>query len=819
MTDQATREPTRDRALAIAEAIRWHATHSIAKPWQELSARERWTAVALTVRDEMAERMLETEERYRRSDPKRLHYLSLEFLIGRPLGLCLHNLRSREAYEAALGKLGSSLGEVEETDVDVALGNGGLGRLAACFLDSLATLGMPACGYGINYEYGLFRQEIEDGYQREKPENWLSGGTPWEIARPDEACLVPIYGRIEHGVDRGGGYNPMWMDWRALVGVPHDILIPGDGGRTVSFLRLFSARASRDFDIRIFNDGDYVRAVEQKIQSESVSKVLYPSDAAAAGRELRLVQEYFLVACSVRDIVRRFERDHRDVRELSSKTAIQLNDTHPSLAIVELMRLLVDERDLSWDEAWQITQATIGYTNHTLAAEALEKWPVPLLERVLPRHLQIIFEINRRLLDSVAIGYPRDPDRPSRISLIEESDPKQVRMAHLAVVGSHSVNGVSAIHSTLLRTRLLGQFAELWPERFHNVTNGISPRAWLLNANPPLAQLVTATIGDAWITNLDALRALEPSALDAGFRAAFRRAKRSNKERLARVIREGSAVAVDLESMFDVQVKRIHAYKRQILNVMHIVFEYLLLIEDGRAPIVPRTYVFAGKAAPGYALAKSIIKLIHNVARVIDDDARAREWIKVVFIPDYKVSLAEKIIPAGDLSEQISTAGTEASGTGNMKLALSGAIMIGTRDGANLEIRQDVGAENMFTFGLTTEEVEAAHIRRSYRPREIYDRDASVRRIVDALRGNLFCRKEPELFAWLGHLLLDDGDEHVHLADVSGYLDAHARAAEAFRDRDRWDRMAIQNVARSGRFSSDRSVGEYAREIWGLTAC
>jgi starch phosphorylase len=517
--------------------------------------------------------------------------------------------------------------------------------------------------------------------------------------------------------------------------------------------------------------------------------------------------------------LRRFERDHGDWGALAAKVAIQLNDTHPSLAIAELMRLLMDERDVEWDAAWRITQATIAYTNHTLASEALERWSVPLLERVIPRHLQIIFEINRRLLESVAIAHPNDPDRLRNVSLVEESDPKQVRMAHLAVVGSHSVNGVSAVHSELLRARLLGPFADLWPERFRNVTNGISQRAWLLDANPPLARLVTSTIGDEWITNLDALRALETWASDAGFRAAFRAVKRTNKERLARVIQDRTAVIVDVDSMFDVQAKRIHAYKRQLLNVMHIVLEYLTLVEDGRAPTAPRTYVFAGKAAPGYALAKAIIKLIHCVARVIDGDARARGWIRVAFVPDYNVSLAAKLIPAGDLSEQISTAGTEASGTGNMKFALSGAVTIGTLDGANLEIRHQVGAENMFAFGLTADEVETLRARGAYRPREIYEHDARVRRVVDALRTDLFCREDRGLFAWVEQLLLNDGDEFVHLADFPGYLDAHARAAEAFVDRDRWDRMAILNVARIGRFSSDRSVREYARDVWGIAAC
>ena len=725
-----------DAVFAIQESIRRHVTYSLGKAWRDLSARDRFTAVALAVRDQLVERMLETEERYRQQDPKRLYYLSIEFLLGQSLGHNLQNLRMRELYRQALSHLGVELEAVEESEADAALGNGGLGRLAACFLDSLATLGMPGYGYGINYEYGLFKQEIDDGYQREKPDNWLAQGTPWEIAHPDEACLVPIYGRIEHGVDRQGGYNPMWMDWKVLIGMPADMLIVGYGGQTVNFLRLYSARSSHDFDMQIFNNGDYFKAVEQKIASETISKVLYPSDVVGAGRELRLVQEYFLVACAVRDIVRRFEQQHESFREFSAKVAIQLNDTHPALTVAELMRILVDEKNLPWEEAWEITQATVGYTNHTLAPEALEKWPVPLLEYVLPRHLQIIFEINRRFLEQVAVAYPGDTERLRRMSLIEESTPKQVRMANLAMVGSHSINGVSAIHTELIKTSLVPDFYQLWPERFNNKTNGVTQRRWLLQANSSLADLIRATIGDGWITDLSHLRALEPWAADVGFQAEFRKIKRSTKERLARVIRDSALVKVDPDSLFDIQVKRIHAYKRQLLNVMHIIHEYLSLIEDGREPAVPRTYVFAGKAAPGYWAAKQIIKLIHNVGRVINNDSRASDWIKVVFLPDYRVSLAEKIIPAADLSEQISTAGKEASGTGNMKFALNGAVTIGTLDGANIEILEEVGAENIFIFGLKVGEVQAMREQRSYHPWDYCERDRRVKRVAEAFRSN-----------------------------------------------------------------------------------
>jgi len=807
---------TADLVSTIQESVRLHARYSLGKAWSDLSSRELFNAVALSVRDRLVERMLEIEERYRRDVPKRINYLSIEFLIGQSLGNHLHNLGIRDLYRQALSTFGADLEAVEECEEDAALGNGGLGRLAACFLDSFATLGIPACGYGINYEYGLFKQEINNGYQKEKPENWLAQGTPWEIPRPDEACLVPVYGRIEHGVDRKGGYNPMWMDWRVLIGIPHDMLISGYGGRTVSLLRLYAARSSRDFDIRIFNDGDYFKAVKQKIASETISKVLYPSDALVQGRELRLVQEYFLVACAVRDIVRRFEQHHDRFRDFPAKVALQLNDTHPALAVAELMRILVDEKDLEWEEAWTITQATLGYTNHTLAPEALEKWPVSLFESVLPRHLQIIYEINRRFLDRVSVAHPGDVERIRRMSIIEESTPNQVRMANLAMVGSHSINGVSRIHTELIKTSLAPDFFQLYPERFNNKTNGITPRRWLLKANPGLANLISSTIGEGWLTDLYRLRELESHAANAGFQAEFQRVKRSNKEKLARIVQDTAQVKVDPDSLFDIQVKRIHAYKRQLLNVMHIIDEYLSLVEDGRQPAVPRTYIFAGKAPPGYWLAKQIIKLIHNVGRVINNDLRASHWIKVAFIPDYRVSLAEKIIPAADLSEQISTAGTEASGTGNMKLALNGALTIGTLDGANIEILEEVGEENMFIFGLKAAEVRTMREQKSYRPWEDYARNPHVKRVVDSFSSNLFCPHEPDLFTWIFASVLDANDAHFHLTDFTPYVEAQEKAGETFRDRGRWIRMAILNVARMGKFSSDRTVAEYAREIWGV---
>jgi starch phosphorylase len=801
---------------AIQDSIRRHVECSLGKAGRDVSTADLFAAVALSVRDGLVRRMLATEERYRQRDVKRVHYLSIEFLIGQSLRMNLLSLGLRESYHEALAGLGASLEEIEASEVDPALGNGGLGRLAACLLDSAATLGLPVCGYGIRYEYGVFRQEIDNGYQREKPDNWLAQGAPWEIRRPDEACVVPIYGRIEHGVDRKGEYNPMWMDWKILVGIPHDVFIAGYGGRTVNRLRLYSSHASRDFDMQIFNDGDYFRAVEQKMASETVAKVLYPSDAVVAGRELRLVQEYFLVVCALRDIVREYERTHASFGAFETKVAIQLNDTHPALAVAELMRILVDEKELAWDEAWEITRASLAYTNHTLAPEALEKWPVPLMAAVLPRHLQIIHEINRRFLDEVTAAFPADTERTRRMSLIEESEPKQVRMANLAIVGSHSVNGVSAIHTGLIETSLVPEFFQLWPGRFNNKTNGITQRRWLLEANPALAQLVTATVGDGWITDLDWLRNLEKWAADADFNSAFRAVKRSNKVRLAAIVHDSLRINVDPDSLFDIQVKRIHVYKRQLLNVMHIIDEYLSLIEDRRPPAVPRTHVFAGKAAPGYWAAKQIIKLIHNVGRVVNNDPRAHEWIKVAFIPDYRVSLAESIIPAADLSEQISTAGMEASGTSNMKFALNGAVTLGTQDGANIEIREEVGDENIFIFGLDAAEAQAMRAQRSYRPRDHYQRDPRLRRLLDTFRSDLFCPGERDLFAWVHDMVLDEGDGYLHLVDLPAYLEAQQRAGTTFTDCAKWTRMAILNVARSGKFSSDRTVRQYARDIWGI---
>jgi starch phosphorylase len=795
-----------------------HVTFALGERVDGLSAREAFRAAALVVRDRMTAQRLATEQRYRAAAAKkRLYYLSLEFLIGRSLVANLINLGLLDECRAVLREFGFDPQEVEESEVDAALGNGGLGRLAACFLDSLATLGLAGFGYGIDYEYGLFRQEIRNGQQVEKPDTWRWFPSPWEIERPQESVLVPLYGRIEHGCDRAGHYNPMWLDWKVVIGVPRDMPVVGHGGRTVNYLRLYAARASHEFDVSIFNEGDYLKAVQEKVQSETISKVLYPSDAIAAGRELRLVQEYFLVACAVRDILRTYQRDQATFDAFPDRVAIQLNDTHPALTVAELMRVLIDENDLSWERAWELTTATCGYTNHTLMPEALELWPVELLGSVLPRHLQIIYEINHRFLGQVAQRWPGDTARLRRMSLIAEGPTKQVRMAHLAIAGSHSINGVAAVHSELVQTQLVPDFVALWPGRFNNKTNGVTPRRWLLAANPPLAALITETVGDGWAADLERLRGLEPFAQDATFQDRFAVAKHANKQRLAAYIKTAVGETIDERSLFDVQAKRIHEYKRQLLNVLHIIHDYLRLVEEGVPPPHPRTSVFAGKAAPGYWAAKQIIQLIHDVGRVINQDHQAREHLRLVFIPDYRVTLAELIIPAAEVSEQISTAGTEASGTSNMKFAMNGALTVGTLDGANIEIREEVGADNVFIFGLTVPQSRQLQQAGTYQPREIYERDPRVRRVLEALRDSRFCPRSPGQHAWVWDKLLAVREMHFHLADLPSYLDVQDEVAGLYRHPTAWRAKAILNVARSARFSSDRTIREYAQDIWQMT--
>ncbi len=802
--------------LCLQESICHHLRYSLGKEWKDRNVRDLFLALTLSLRERLLGKMLATEARHQKAGAKRLYYLSMEFLIGRSLGNNMYNLEIFDVCKEALQEMGVDIEEIREQETDAGLGNGGLGRLAACFMDSLATLKMPGYGYGIHYEYGLFRQEIDNGYQKEKPDYWLPNAVPLQIKRADEACIIPMYGRIEHITDLAGHDNPMWMDWKVVIGIPYDIPVVGYGGETVNYLRLFAAQPSSKFDIEIFNKGDYLRAMEQMIESEKISKILYPSDMLETGRELRLMQEYFLTACSLKDIVRRYLKDHKNFDQFSGKVAIQLNDTHPSLAVVELMRILVDENEVPWEKAWKITQQTMAYTNHTLLSEALEKWPVSLMEYLLPRHLQLIYEINQRLLKEVASIWPDDVNRLKRMSLIEEGEVKQVRMAHLAIAGSHSVNGVSALHTELVKNSLVPDFYERWPERFNNKTNGITPRRWLLKANPLLSDLLKQTIGDRWVTDLDQLRSLESYAKDISFQKEFLRIKQANKCRLQKIIFETARVNVSPDTLFDIQAKRIHEYKRQLLNVMHIIDEYLCLIEDGVEPVVPKTYIFAGKAAPGYWAAKQIIKLINNVGKIINRDDRVKDMIKVVFIPDYRVSLAEKIIPAADLSEQISTAGTEASGTGNMKFALNGAITIGTLDGANIEIMEEVGKDNIYIFGLKTKKIQEINRLKSYRPLDYYHRHKGIRRVMDALQGDRFCPEEPGLFKWIFRYILDQGDSYFHLADFMSYKKAHAKAGKEYKNSSLWAQKAILNVARMGKFSSDRAVSQYAREIWNI---
>jgi starch phosphorylase len=806
---QVTRKP-------LVESIEYHLQYTVAKSRERATRHDILHALAHSIRAILIDGLSDTEKRCRETGAKRLVYLSAEFLIGQSLRNNLFNLGLLNEAEQAIQAWGFDLAEIIDAETDAPLGNGGLGRLAACFMESLATLGMPAYGFGINYQFGLFKQEIESGYQKERPDQWLCDNSPWLIERSGETCIIPVYGRIEHGEDRAGHYNPMWVDWQVIVGVPHDVPVVGYGGETINYLRLYSARASDEFDIQIFNDGDYVRAVEQKIAMEKVSKVLYPSDAGEAGKELRLIQEYFMVACALRDTVRQFSRDlpETGAEHLHEYVTFQMNDTHPALVVAELMRLLVDEFALSWDTSWSVTQAACGYTNHTLMPEALEKWPVSLLERVLPRHMQIIYEINHRFLAEVQAKFPGDSARSANMSLISEGGTRQVRMANLAIVGSHSVNGVAALHSELVKSHLVPDFYQMWPERFNNKTNGVTHRRWLASCNPDLGQLISRTVGGGWITNLDAIRGLEAHAHDEAFQREFLEIKQGNKERLASLIHSTEQIMVDPHSLFDIQVKRMHEYKRQLLNAMHVMHSYLSLVDDGQKPAVPRTHIFAGKAAPGYWMAKLIIKLINNIAAVVNSDPRTEGLMRVVFMRDYRVSLAEKIIPAANLSEQISTAGTEASGTGNMKFAMNGALTIGTLDGANVEILEEVGPENIYIFGLQTSEVEAR--RSTYNPWDCYHASPSVRKVVDSLLSNRFCAGQPGLFQPILNSLLQHGDFYFHLADFDSYLAAQERVSRDFQNPSLWAQKAILNVARSGKFTSDRTVAEYAREIWGI---
>ncbi len=806
-------------AKEIRERLLGHIKYTCYKDWRTATDFDKFVSLSHVARDLAAARMIATQRAYLEQDVKRLYYLSMEFLLGQLLHQNLLALGVLDEAREALDSLGLRFEDVARIEPDTGLGNGGLGRLAACFLESLASLEYPAYGYGLRYEHGMFQQEFQDGWQVEKPDDWLKFGDPWEVVRPEYAVPVYLYGRVVEEQGPGGRKHPRWVDWQMIEGVPNDVGIVGHDGNTVNLLRLWASRASEGFRIDVFNRGEYVKAVESENWAETITKVLYPSDSIYAGKELRLIQEYFLVTCAIRDLLRRYRKNHEDWSAFAKKNAIHLNDTHPALAVAELMRYFLDDVALPWDTAWDICVHTFAFTNHTLLPEALERWPVELLHRVLPRHLQIIYDINARVLQKVEARFPGDVGKLQRMSLIEEGEHKQVRMTNLAVVGSHSVNGVSALHSELLKKRLLPDFVEMWPERFNNKTNGISHRRWLLQCNEELTALIERRIGPAFRRDLDRLEDLAPFADDPEFRAEFRAVKRANKNRLAGRIRELTGEIVSPDALFDVQVKRLHEYKRQLLNAMHIIALYHRLKANPELDIVPRVFIFGAKAAPSYHIAKRIIKLINSMAVVINADPDVAGRIKVVFLPDYRVSLAETIIPAADLSEQISTAGMEASGTGNMKLALNGALTIGTWDGANIEIAEAVGLDNIFIFGHRAEELIALRQSGNYRPREYYDRDPALRGVIEAIRRNEFEPDEPDLFRELVYALLDGGDYYFHLADFRAYADMQMEVSRVYRDPDEWSRRAILNVARMGRFSSDRTIREYAAQIWGLQPC
>ncbi len=768
-------------------------------------------AEAFTVRDRLVRRWIDTQQTYQAKNSKRVYYLSAEFLMGRLLRNNLLNLGIHEEMAEALDELGVELEDIESTEHDAGLGNGGLGRLAACFLDSSATLGLPVMGYGIRYEYGIFQQKIENGYQVEAPDRWLQQGNPWEIARPEYTMRVRFGGRTEAFLDSTGEYRIRWIDTEDVLGVPHDTPIPGYKNNTVNNLRLWSAAAAEEFDFKKFDQGDYEEAVSRKTDSENISKVLYPNDNSMQGKELRLKQQYFFISCSLQDIVRRHLRHNDSLENLPKKASIQLNDTHPALAIPELLRIVMDEHRLAWPKAWKIVQATFAYTNHTLLPEALERWPVSFFERLLPRHLELIYEINARFLDQVRKRYYGELDRVRRMSIVEEN-PKMIRMAHLAVVGSYSVNGVAELHTELLKTRVLKDFAEMFPEKFNNKTNGVTPRRWIKGSNPGLSALLTESIGSGWETDLDKLEGLEDFVDDREFRKRFRKIKQENKARLSDFIAKTSGLEVHVDSIFDIQIKRFHEYKRQHLNVLHIIHLYHQLKKNPALDVVPRTFIFAGKAAPGYFLAKRIIKLINSVAEVINNDPDVDGRLQVVFMENYSVSLAEILVPAADLSEQISTAGYEASGTGNMKFALNGAVTIGTLDGANVEIRQCVGHENFFLFGLTAPEVNEMKAGR-YNPYRQYEANRDLREVIDLMAQSHFSPEEPGIF----HPILDEllsTDRFMVMADFGSYVRCQERVSKAFVDQEEWTKMAIRNVARSAKFSSDRTIADYAKDIW-----
>jgi len=805
----------KDKSISFEQEIIAQLKFGLARDTVSASRREWWIATSKAIQKVIIERMMKTLAVHSEGNVRRVYYLSMEFLMGRLFVNNMINAGVLKEVSEALESLGHPLEETRDEEYDMALGNGGLGRLAACFLDSLATLDLPAVGYGIHYEYGLFKQEFRNGYQVELPDAWIQYGSPWEIIRPQHSQEIPIYGHVETHTDGLGNTSSVWSDFRKLIGIPYDIPIPGYGTETVNFLRLWESKAPEEFDFDAFNRGGYEQAVQQKNMAETVSKVLYPNDHTEAGKELRLIQQYFFVACSLRDIIRRFEKDNTDWETFPDKVAIQLNDTHPAIGVVELMRLLIDEKELSWQQAWGIVRRTFAYTNHTLMPEALEKWSVSLFRKVLPRHLQIIFEINKTFLDEVEAKWPGDTDKKRTLSLIEEGHEQMVRMAHLSVVGSHTVNGVAALHTQLLKEQLFPEFDALYPNKFQNKTNGITPRRWLVACNPRLSDLICRHIGHGWERDLDKLRKLEPLAEDASFREEFMAVKHANKVRLAGRIFDECGVKVDPSALFDVQIKRLHEYKRQHLNLLHILALYRRLLQNPDLDIPPRVFIFAAKAAPGYEMAKQIIKAINAVGSKINADTRIQDKLKVAFMPNYRVSLAQRIVPAADLSEQISTAGKEASGTGNMKLALNGALTIGTLDGANVEILEEVGEENIFIFGNTVEQVHEL-LAKGYNPGDYYRANPELAAIIDWLGSDYFTGYESaDILTPLRDNLIYH-DPYLCLADFDAYMGAQEKVSTAFKDKAHWAKMAVLNTARVGKFSSDRTISEYAKDIWKL---
>jgi glycogen phosphorylase len=797
---------------SIKKSFLTHLEYSLGKDEYSSTMNDCYSSLALLTRDRLIERWTETQQTYYNKDAKRIYYLSLEFLIGRTLGNSIINLDMYENVEKSVKELGHTLEELREQEWDAGLGNGGLGRLAACFLDSMATLELPAVGYGIRYEYGIFFQTIKDGYQVESPDNWLRYGNIWEFPRPEFLYRVKFYGRVNQ-FDDNGVLKTEWVDTEDIMAMAYDTPIPGYKNNTVNNLRLWSAKSTRDFNLEFFNDGDYEKAVSERARTENITRVLYPNDNIFEGKELRLKQQYFFVSATLQDIIRRYKKTNKTMDRFYDKAAIQLNDTHPAIAIPELMRIFLDEENMTWERGWSITTKTFGYTNHTVLPEALEKWAVSLMKNVLPRHLEIIYEINRRFLEEVGKLYPRRNDLLRDMSIIDDGNDKKIRMANLAIIGSHSVNGVAALHSEIIKEYVFKDFYSMWPEKFNNKTNGITQRRWLKLCNPELSKLITSKIGDAWAKDLYKLKDLIPFADDAEFKNDWSKIKRDNKIKLAEYIKKHNNIDVNIDSVFDIQVKRIHEYKRQLLNVLHAITLYNNIKENPKMDFVPRTIIFAGKAAPGYHMAKLIIKLINSVGDVVNNDKTIGDKLKVIFLRNYAVSNAEKIIPAADLSEQISTAGMEASGTGNMKFALNGALTIGTLDGANVEMREEIGAENFFIFGFDKDEVINTK-QSGYNPRDYYNNNPLLKKTLDQIGGGYFSNNDRNLFKPILDSLLNEGDNYMLLADFDSYIKCQEEVSESYKDSDKWLKMSILNTANMGKFSTDRTIAEYAKDIW-----